>query len=135
MTRPVLTRKDASEEAIQKAFFQWVKLACPKGVICFAVPNGEFRHKATAARLKTLGVMAGVADVVVVLPDISVGFIEFKANKGVPNADQREFRKRCEAIGAPYAICRDSTEAKELVERWAIDARRRAQAPFREAAE
>ena len=134
MTRPVLTRKDPSEEAIQTAFFQWVLLFCPDDVICFAVLNGGDMHPDTDGRLKAMGVVDG-ADVVVILPGSSVGLIKFKTDKDRLTREQRHFRDRCEAIGARYAICRDSTVAIERVTAWAERARYDLPTPLREAAE
>jgi hypothetical protein len=71
------------EHDIQRAFFDWVRLAEgaePRLKLMFAVPNGGLRSAKTAGMLKAEGVRAGVLDVL--FPCASSGFrglaIEFK---------------------------------------------------------
>ncbi len=40
---------------------EWIRLVAPD-LIAFHVPNGGFRTKAEAARMKWVGVLAGVPD-------------------------------------------------------------------------
>lgn len=56
-----------TEEAEQIALFMWASLPeiilkYPELKWLFAIPNGGFRHKATAARLVAAGVKSGVPD-------------------------------------------------------------------------
>ena len=54
-----------TESQEQIALFEWARLQSgkyPELKLMFAIPNGSFRHKATAGRLKAEGVKAGVPD-------------------------------------------------------------------------
>src|SRR5215831_5961543 len=73
-------------------------------VLMFHCPNGEHRDKRTAAKLKAMGVLPGVADLIFMWPEwlISAGqglqqtcilFLELKAHGRKPSAAQMGFYK------------------------------------------
>ena len=66
------------EHAEQVTFVNEFEKAWPD-VWLFAVPNGGFRHKATADKLKAEGLRPGVPDIVI--PEWHV-YIEMKRQKG-----------------------------------------------------
>lgn len=76
-----------TEDEEQAAVFEWADLSAgrwPELRLLFHVPNGGLRNKVTAARMKMLGVKAGVPDLF--LP-VARGewyglFIEMKRRKG-----------------------------------------------------
>jgi hypothetical protein len=61
----------------------------------FAVPNGGRRDATTAAKLKAEGVVAGVSDLILLLPNKSYGalLIELKTPKGRQSPSQREWQR------------------------------------------
>lgn len=76
--------------------------------LLFAIPNGGFRNKATASRLRHEGVVAGVADLFLSLPnrDFHGLYIEMKTAKGRQQESQKLFQKAVEKHGYKYIICR-----------------------------
>lgn len=76
------------------------------GHFVFAVPNGGNRNLREAARLKAQGVMAGVSDLVLLLPDRKVYFIELKNpnGKGRQSPNQRWFEENVKEYGQQYVI-------------------------------
>jgi Holliday junction resolvase-like predicted endonuclease len=50
--------------------------------------------------------MKGVADIICVLPEGRVAFVEVKTKTGKQSADQVLFQKRVEALGAVYLVAR-----------------------------
>ncbi len=87
-------------------------------LLWFAVPNGEKRSAITGARLKRMGVRAGVADILVFWGDsYGVGFnglaLELKAGKGTLQDTQELFRYQWQAGGGGYAIIRSLEDLKE----------------------
>jgi hypothetical protein len=54
------------EAAIQQAVFAHLRMRAAPGVVAFHVPNGGYRRPVEAARLKGLGVRAGVPDVIAI---------------------------------------------------------------------
>ena len=86
----------------------------------FAVPNGGYRAKATARRLKLTGVRAGVPDIV--LPVARGGhhglFIEMKTADGRLSPDQKRFIAFLQAQGYATAVCHGNQQATDTIERY-----------------
>lgn len=75
----------------------------------FAVPNGAFRNKTTAVRLKAEGVLAGVSDLMLLVRNAHYGalLIEMKTAKGVQSENQKTWQRHITQDGAyKYVICR-----------------------------
>ena len=107
------------EQAIQAAVVHhWRMLGVP-GSLVAAIPN-QFAHGQP-------GLTRGLADLLVLAPELPVGFIELKRDDDSPvSAEQREFGKLCMALGIPYAICVGRDEPITMLE--AMGAVRRAAA-------
>lgn len=123
-----MTRR-TPEDDLQKTCLQYLLLAVPQSeAIWFHVPNGGLRSKRTAAHLKSMGVLPGVADLVFILPGGKVGFVEMKAPKGRLEPEQRDFAARADALGASYYIAKSLDEFIGAVEAIGIRPRVRAAA-------
>jgi hypothetical protein len=59
-----------------------------------------------------------VADLVLVLPDKSVAFLEVKNSDGRLSTAQQAFQARCAVLGLKYRICRSISEAEEVLRDW-----------------
>lgn len=105
------------EDALQQVCVEMCRLLWP-GVVVFHVPNGGGRSAPEGAILKKLGVLPGVADLVVLMPGATAGFIELKSMRGVQRESQREFALRVKALGFRYALCRTSREFEETMRGW-----------------
>ncbi|MBU6232438.1 VRR-NUC domain-containing protein [Patescibacteria group bacterium] len=78
----------------------------PSEAIWFHVPNQQgTRSLIEMCRLKGLGVLPGVSDIVIVTKSVTL-FIEIKSKRGTLSNAQREIQRRCCQMGIPYAICR-----------------------------
>jgi len=120
-TKPKVKRSHKDEEhKIQVSCFKWFNLAYRdlQGLL-FAIPNGGRRDKTTAAKLKAEGVVAGVADLMLAVPnkDYHGLFIEMKTE--VRGSRQREsqkaFEKNVTAKGYKYSVCRSFDEFQPLI--------------------
>lgn len=123
MTHHAIHLKDPRphrEEDLQRYVVQLLKLCAVRGLVSFAVPNGEARSKVTGARLKGLGVRPGVADFALVLPGGRAAFLELKTPTGRPSPEQRVFRADAEAAGALYAIARTPEEVQTILSSWGV---------------
>ena len=107
------------EKAIQAAVVHhWRMLGLPDTLVA-AIPN--------AGSMGQPGLTRGLADLLVLAPELPVGFIELKRAYDSPVSDeQREFGKLCMALGIPYAICVGRDEPITMLE--AMGAVRRAAA-------
>ena len=108
--------RDNPEERLQRAVVQLLMLAYPT-LRWRAIPNGEYRNKATAGRLKAMGVQPGVADLHVTLPGGKTLWIELKSEKGRPSAAQLAFADAETATGAEYKICRSIDDVVDVLGR------------------
>lgn len=103
-------KRPADEEhQMQCACVRWFRYSYP-GLRhnLFAVPNGGRRDKVTAAKLKAEGVLAGVADLILLKSNGKYGalLIEMKTCKGRQADTQRKWQKLIEADGYKYVVCR-----------------------------
>ena len=92
----------------QEAHFQTavVRLLRLNGFFVFAVPNGGSRHAREAHNLKLQGVMAGVADLVILLPGGQAVFAELKSpdGSGRQSPAQRAFAASVRCLGFDYQL-------------------------------
>lgn len=109
------------EENMQIALFQWAALEqgrYPELRLLFHVPNGGKRGKVEAARLKAAGVKAGVPDVCLPVPRGGYHglYIELKAGKNRPTADQTAWLTGLGQNGYRAAVCCSLDEATREIE-------------------
>jgi hypothetical protein len=109
---PVERRRDGNAEARrQAAIVEYVRWVAPH-IIIWAVPNGGLRTKSEAARLKWTGVLAGVPDLTLVLPNWRCAFWETKTLRGRLSSDQLAIRAKLERLGHCWAVVRDIDDAR-----------------------
>ena len=99
------------EHRLQCACVRWFRLQYPQlSRLLFAVPNGGVRDAVTGARLKAEGVVAGVADLILLTPSADGSAhslcLELKTTSGRQSDSQREFQAAAEAAGNSYVIIR-----------------------------
>lgn len=98
-----------NESTLQTHCVTWMRLAFPEfNKLFFSVPNGGQRNATTARIMKAEGVVAGVSDLILLVP--ASGYhglcIEMKTDKGRQSDHQREFQECVEAQKYKYVICR-----------------------------
>ena len=110
--KAVKTRKRPSDEEhrIHCACVRWFSLQYPQlhGRL-FAVPNGGRRDATTAAKLKAEGVVAGVADLILLKSNRDYGalLIEMKTLKGRQRDSQKQWQNIvCASNEYKYVVCR-----------------------------
>lgn len=103
------------EEKLQAECFQWFWNNYPqyRGTL-FAVPNGGKRSKAEANRFKATGVIAGVADLIWMLPN-AVIFIELKTDTGKQSDKQKQFEGLCNKLGHAYVVVRSFDDFVSII--------------------
>ena len=82
----------------------------------FHVPNGEKRDPRTAARLKQMGVRAGVADFTIIVNG-GVHFLELKTSKGRLSTDQIVFSEDAERAGASFHVAHSLDDVIDTLNR------------------
>ena len=102
-------RHSDQEHRLQCACVQWFRTQHPKfSHNLFAVPNGGRRDKVTGAKLKAEGVLAGVADLILLKSNADYGalLIEMKTGSGKQSEVQGRWQKAIEKDGYKYVLCR-----------------------------
>jgi hypothetical protein len=90
-----------TEARLQYEIVMWAQSA---GYYCFHCPNGEKRDSITASKLMAMGVKAGVPDLIFILPDGKVAWVELKLKKGKLSKVQEKFRIRLLEKGQHYIL-------------------------------
>ena len=113
---------EVSESAIQKAYFEWVKLmrnVDPRYNLIFSTQNGLKLHSiGQAVKAKAMGLTKGVPDVIGMIPAYNNkgvleahGFtIEFKSESGTVKLDQKKFLQALADFGYCATVCRSVEE-------------------------
>lgn len=88
---------------------------CNKAYV-FHIANERKTSFAYGAKLKRMGVAAGVPDYCVIYDGGRVAFIEFKRNnKSRMTPNQLIFKEMCDSLGTPYLLAHDPDEAIEFI--------------------
>ena len=124
------------EHNLQCACVKWFAYQHPElAGLLFAVPNGGARSKATAGKLKAEGVVAGVADLILLVPKVKtivyacVGMplieeathglcIEMKTKTGRQSPEQKAWQENVENHGYKYAVCRSLEDFINTIENY-----------------
>lgn len=115
-----------SEEGHQRCLFDWVDLQIkryPQLALLFAIPNGGYRHKTTAAVLKATGAKPGVPDLLLAWPAGGFHglFIEMKRPKkgsspaGVLSPEQKDWIERLRKAGYRVEVCYGFDQARQTL--------------------
>lgn len=104
------------ESQLQQMCVRYFRYVYPQYVI-YAIPNGGFRNAIEAKRLKAEGVLAGVADLVIMLPKGKSLYIEMKVKGNRQTENQKVFQDKAITLGHLYTVCYSFEEFKEVIER------------------
>lgn len=122
--RPAKRGHSSPEGRIQAECFAWFWNSFPKyRKLLFHVPNENDRSDSNiiqGAIRKSLGVVAGVSDLILLLKRGSYGAlcIEMKDEHGRQKPAQREWQLLVESAGYKYVICRSLEQFKEEVTKY-----------------
>jgi hypothetical protein len=84
------------------------------------VPNGGSRNPREAARLKKGGVVPGVSDLVLFMPNQfhHALCIEIKSKEGRQSQLQKDWQKLVEVYNFKYVVCRSFDEFRSEIENY-----------------
>lgn len=83
------------------------------------MPSGELRSKATAGKLKRMGVVAGWPDFLLLGPP-GLRCLELKRQGEKLTAEQEEFKAFCHGVGVPYAVADSYKAAVAVLQQWGV---------------
>ena len=114
------TPKTEEHDAQVALFRDHIATRLHPDAVAFAIPNGGFRNKTVALKLKDEGATSGVPDIFAMHRGAAF-FLELKRPKGgVVSKSQREMMERLTAAGAHCAVAKGLDEAVEQLERWGL---------------
>ena len=106
------------EHGLQSRCVKWFRMQYPhKRHNLFAVPNGGYRTKTTAALLKDEGQLSGVADLILLVRKGTCGalLLEAKVKGNYQSPNQKLWQKMIEADGYEYRIFHTLEEFIDIV--------------------
>lgn len=111
--------KAPTEEQIHRALVLRLQLCAGPGVVWWHTPNGDIRHAGAAGRLKAMGTIPGVPDLLF-LRDGQLYGLELKRAGGRPSVAQSEFQSRMAAAGAIVATVDGLEAAVTTMRAWGV---------------
>ena len=107
-----------NESRLQQACVSWFRLQYPVYACCLvAVPNGVATTQTQGRILKAEGMVAGVADLLLLVPRHGYGClcIEMKTATGRQRDTQKRWQEEVEKVGNKYIVVRSFDEFAEEV--------------------
>lgn len=118
----------ASEDHLHREIFRMCAAEVRAGVIVFHAANGGRRNKAEAGKLKGMGVVAGIPDLIAIVNGKAYG-LEIKTDRGTLSNAQKIMRQRFVRAGAEYEVARSVAGARQILEKWgAVEIQKKAAA-------
>lgn len=104
-----------TEDQIQAKSYIWFHNSFPdqRGLL-FSCPNGGYRNKVEAMKLKSTGCVSGIPDLVYLHKSGTVG-IEMKIETGILSENQKRIHAIWEANGIKVYICRSFEQFQEII--------------------
>jgi len=113
------SRRAHPEELTHRAVADYLRIVAPQNHWWFChVPNGGARSAAEGGIFKALGVIAGVADILIIPQGGRAHWLEIKSDRGAQSSAQKTFQNVMIALGCPYAVIRSVDEADTVLRRW-----------------
>lgn len=107
-----------NESKLQQSCVRYFRYAYPQYAhLLFAVPNGGYRNAKEASILKQEGVVAGVSDLILLVPKNGKGAlcIEMKTRTGAQRASQKVWQEEVEKAGNEYVIVRSFDQFRDVI--------------------
>lgn len=108
-----------SEDSIHKAVADHLRHRGAAGLVWWHSPNDAKRSFATAARLKKMGMRAGVADIIAIHNGKAFA-LELKSDNGRATIAQLEFLSDFEQAGGYSCLCHGLDAAIRTLETWGL---------------
>ena len=114
------------EQAMLIAWARMTETQYPELALLHAIPNGGWRHKATAGKLKAEGLKPGVPDLC--LPVARHGYhglyLEMKSRKGRVRQSQKWWLDRLNEQGYHAVVCKGFASAVDVIVQYLDDKER-----------
>lgn len=109
-------KRNDYEAQLQKSIISVLKYSL-HDCLFFHVPNGGKRTAAEGAKFKAMGVMAGVADILIFKEGMFYA-IELKVGTNPQSKSQNYFQNKWQSEGGKYAIVKSIDELQIVLRKW-----------------
>jgi hypothetical protein len=110
-------RRRRAEDSIQRTVCEHLRMRGSPGVVWWHTPNGGKRNRIEAAVMKSLGVRAGVSDIIAVHEGTAFA-LELKADGARPTEAQLQFIDDFRAAGGDAGVAEGLDQALRVLETW-----------------
>jgi len=100
-----------AEDQIQSAIVAYVRAVAPR-VIVYAIPNASRRTQSGRASNAVPGLLPGMPDLGLAIPDGRCAFIEVKTPKGKLSNNQKVILARMDCFSIPYIVATGIDEVR-----------------------
>lgn len=107
-----------TEDQHQIALVTHWRLRRSPGWEMWHTPNGGLRTPREAAKLKALGTLPGVPDLLLLCPAGRLHGLELKAGRNVPTPEQNAFGAAMQSAGLPWEWSRELNRSLSILEGW-----------------
>src|SRR5262245_13234495 len=114
-----MSRRNQPEAQLQRAIVQHLRWRARPNTWWTHIPTGGWRSPVEAKIFKSLGVVAGAPDLLIVA-DGHAHFLELKSPRGRISPAQHECHQALRAAGATVAVADDIDQALELLTTWGL---------------
>jgi hypothetical protein len=114
------SRKAQSEAQIQKAIVDYLRAVLPHAIVS-AIPNGSQRTASGRPANAVAGLLPGMPDLMVLLPQGRVIFFEVKAAKGRVSDNQLNIHMQMQPLDHVVAVVRSIDETRNALKIWGIE--------------
>lgn len=117
------TRRNATpEDDLQIIIANALRAVLTDETVWLHVPNGKRRSKAEAGKLKAMGVLAGIPDLLFAHAG-RLYAIELKVGRSTASDAQKECHAALTRVGVPITIARSLDDALRALDAWGIPTR------------
>lgn len=110
--------KGPTEHQIQAAFVRWFRIQYPKlRFVGYSTPNGGQRTKSYGGKLKREGMVAGIPDFHLAIPNATHAslYLEFKSAKGRLSTEQKVVIEELRLFNNRVEVARTTEEARWVI--------------------
>jgi hypothetical protein len=111
-----------AEDQLQIAIVDYLTYVIQGPKLIHSIPNEAKRSAARGGIMKRMGLVAGVADLVLIY-DGRAHYIEVKTDKGVLRPAQSNFAIAAHSAGAAYSVVRSINDVERCLAIWDIPTR------------
>jgi len=104
-----------TKHQLQAQIIQYFNANYPNHRKCLFHVQQKASNALEGAKFKTLGVVAGVSDLILLAPNGTTYLIELKDNTGKQSDHQKAFQQQAESLNHKYVVIRSLSEFQDLL--------------------